>query len=333
MTERAGDDTAESLPGGTPERTNGGPARGSTPRAGGPTSGSSWSGGELLAAAAAEVAAACVGVALLWAPQERLVWQPPRVRAGDLDPPVNAARLDFASTDGQPLVAWAVAPAGAALGTLLAFHGNAELAVWGVPWARAVAERSGWRVVLAEYRGYAGLGGAPAYRHSAPDAWAAYAAAVEGSHPQPFALFGHSLGSAVAAELAVALERSGQAPGALVLQSPFTSVRAMARMDRGPGAAALWERVARVHFDTAARVAELRAPVWVAHGAMDAVVPVRMGRQVFAAARRPGALLVVDAAGHNRVPERGGARYWRWVGSALEAARAAGAAVAPAVFP
>jgi len=205
----------------------------------------------------------------------------------------------------------------------VAFHGNAELAAWGVPWARAVAERTGWRVVLPEYRGYAGLGGAPAYRHSAPDAWAAYEAVAarwgDAGRGAPLALFGHSLGSAVAAELAAALAAAGQTPGALLLQSPFTSIRAMARMHGWPGADALWARAARVHFDTAARVAELDAPVWVAHGAMDAVVPAWMGRRVWAAARHPGDLLVIDGAGHNRVPERGGARYWRWIGDALAA--------------
>jgi hypothetical protein len=285
-----------------------------------------WAAGELLAAAAAEVAAACVGVALLWAPQERLVWQPPRVRARDRVPPPGAERLDFAAPDGQPLLAWAVAPPDQAAGTLLAFHGNAELAAWSVPWARAVAERTGWRVVVPEYRGYAGLGGAPAYRHSAPDAWAAYEATARrwpaATAGAPLALFGHSLGSAVASELAVALARTARAPGALVLQSPFSSVRAMARMEGWAGSDALWARVARVHFDTAARVAELDVPVWVAHGAMDAVVPVRMGRQVFAAARRPAELLVVDGAGHNRVPERGGARYWGWLAGALASAEA-----------
>ncbi len=312
MTGRADGGTAESSPAGAPERTPG-----STP----------WAGGEILAAAAAEVAAACVGLALLWAPQERLVWQPPRVRARDRVPPAGASRLDFAAPDGQPLFAWAVEPTGReCAGTLLAFHGNAELAAWSVPWARAVADRTGWRVVLPEYRGYAELGGAPSYRHSASDAWAAYEAARRrwgaAAAGAPVALFGHSLGSAVAGELAAALAAAGAAPGVVLLQSPFTSVRAMARMESWPGAAALWSRVSRVHFDTAARVAELDAPVWVAHGALDAVVPVRMGRQLYAAARRRGELLVIGDAGHNRVAARGGARYWGWLERALASARA-----------
>ena len=146
-------------------------------------------------------------------------------------------------------------------------------------------------------------------------------------------------GSAVAAELAadlsaprVAAEAPGARLGAVVLQSPFSSARAMARVLSGEGLDRWWARIARVHFDTAARVSELDAPVWVAHGALDAVVPARMGREVFAAARRPGALLAVEGAGHNRVPECGGARYWRWLGDALDAARLAGAAATSAAL-
>jgi hypothetical protein len=299
---------------GGPSGAGGGDARSS--RAG---AAAEWGAGALSAAAAA-----CVSVALVWAPQEQVVWQPPRWGAADRSPPPDAHRLDFRAPDGQPLLAWAVAPArGVRRGTLLAFHGNAELAAWGVPWARRVAHHTGWRVVLAEYRGYAGLGGAPSYAHSAGDARAAYDAALRAGPAAadgPVALFGHSLGSAVATELAAELAAQGRAPGALVLQSPFTSVRAMARVRAWPALDAWWRRVARVRFDTGARVAALDVPVWVAHGALDLVVPAWMGRRVFAAARRPGALLVVPRCGHNRVPARGGARYWQWLAAALDRA-------------
>jgi pimeloyl-ACP methyl ester carboxylesterase len=83
-----------------------------------------------------------------------------------------------------------------------------------------------------------------------------------------------------------------------------------------------WTRIARVHFDTEARVAALDVPTWVAHGALDLVIPPRMGRAVHAAARRPGQLLVVPTAGHNDVARAGGERYWRWLTAALAPAGA-----------
>lgn len=269
----------------------------------------------------------CMAPALLWTRLERIVWQPPAW--GGVDPapaPAGARRLAYAAEDGQPLFAWVVDPPSVAPSrpapTLLAFHGNAELAAWLVPWAHEAARRTGWRVVLPEYRGYAGLGGEVGHAASRRDARAALAAArADAAGPPPtVALFGHSLGSAVAAELAAEMGAAGAPPGALVLQSPFSSIRAMTRLFAPAPLARWWERFGRVHFDTAARVAELDAPVWVAHGALDLIVPQRMGRAVHAAARRPGEWLALPTAGHNDVPDVGGPRYWAWLERALAAA-------------
>ena len=266
--------------------------------------------------------AGVVALALVFAPQERLVWQPPRFgRADPGPPPVGARRLDYAAADGQRLFAWVVEPPdGRAAGTLLAFHGNAELAAWSVPWARQAARRTGWRIVLPEYRGYDGLGGTISHSHSRLDAAAALAGArttMPGPTDERIVLYGHSLGSAVAAELAEAMAGEGRPPAALVLESPFTSVRAMARIGESPAMDRVWRRVARVHFDTQARVAALDAPVWVTHGLVDLVIPAQMGIAVHAAARHPGELLLLGRAGHNDVVESGGERYWGWLTRAL----------------
>jgi acetyl esterase/lipase len=277
------------------------------------------------AALVSALGAGVVGLALLVARQERLVWQPPRFGRPDrAAPPEGARRLDYAAADGQRLFAWVVEPVdppgGRAAGTLLAFHGNAELAAWSVPWAREVARRTGWRVVLPEYRGYAGLGGAASHAGSRLDA-AAARAATRALAPTagPVALYGHSLGSAIATELADTMTADGTPPTALLLEAPFTSVRAMARLGASPALDVVWARIARVTFDTRARVAALDVPVAVAHGLLDLVIPARMGMAVHAAARRPGPLLLVPRAGHNSVRTRGGAGYWAWLREALAA--------------
>ena len=256
---------------------------------------------------------------VLWHGQERVVWQPPGVALPD---PSHVQRIEYLAADSQPLYAYVVGDRDRARGALLAFHGNADLAARLVPWGEEVAKRTGALVVLAEYRGYGGLPGRPTYDGSRHDARAAYRTVRELLEvpADSIAIFGHSLGSAVATELASTLDEEGATPRVLLLQSPFTSARDMARLIAP--AVLLWDLVSRVHFDTERLVRTLRAPVWVSHGSRDLIIPVRMGRRVHAAARAKGELLIVPAAGHNDVVETAGEEYWRWVEAALSAAPA-----------
>jgi pimeloyl-ACP methyl ester carboxylesterase len=246
-----------------------------------------------------------------WRMQERIVWQPPRLA---VEPAGPAQRIDYASDDGQPLLAYLVGDPARAEGLIVAYHGNADLAAWRVPWAIEVHRRTGWAVLVPEYRGYGGLTGSPSYLSSQRDARATYRLVRErlGSESTRIALYGHSLGSAVAAELA-----DDHPPSALLLEAPFTSARDMARSMLVLPVAAAWGAIARVHFDTRAVVASLHVPVSVVHGERDGIIPVRMGRAVHAAARVRGELLVVPGAGHNDVIDIADAAYWEWMRRAL----------------
>lgn len=244
--------------------------------------------------------------------QERIVFQPPKCIP---DPPQGSVkRIEYQAADGQRLVAFFVESETPHAGALICFHGNADLAVWQIDWGREVARRTGHSVFLAEYRGYYGVGGRPTYLHSALDADAAYLAAMSETRldSSRLSFFGHSLGSAVAAELALRYP-----PRRLLLQAPFTSARAMGRLIIGRPLVALWSRLSRVHYDNVAAVGRIEAPVSVAHGGRDRIVPIRMGREVYSLARNQGELLLVPNAGHNDVPAHGGEEYWRWVAAAL----------------
>lgn len=251
----------------------------------------------------------------LWRNQERVVFQPPAV---DVHAPAPARRVEFRAADSHDVFGYIVSPAAPAdPGTVvIAFHGNADLAAWLVPWARELADRANVLVLLPEYRGYAGIPGTPSYESAAADALGALSFAREQLNARNIVLFGHSLGTAVASELAAFMQRG--VPYALVLQSPFTSAQEMASRMLVPPIPWLWQRISRVHYDTRSIVAKLDSPVWVAHGTRDVVIPVRMGRAVFAAARHQGNLLLVEGAGHNDVADVGGPRYWSWLTSAVK---------------
>jgi uncharacterized protein len=254
---------------------------------------------------------------VLWQHQERIVFQPPPAkprpasRSADSDP---VRQVSYRAEDGLELFGFLVGDTDRAQSVLIAFHGNADLARFLVPWAQAATRVASVAVLLPELRGYDGLAGRPTYQEAARDARAArqYVAHHLAVRDDRVAYFGHSLGSAIAAELA-----GEYTPTALLLQSPFSSARAMARRMALPGLSLFWPLVSRVHYDTEARVRTLAAPVSVAHGLRDMIVPARMGRTVYEAAAQKGPLLLVPGAGHNDVAERVPGDYWSWFRAAL----------------
>jgi len=263
-------------------------------------------------------------LAVLWRFQERIVFQPPGKVPGA---PVSARQVHYRASDGVELVAYLVGDCATDGRAMLAFHGNADVARWLVPWAAEVSRRNRVCVMLPEYRGYDTVHGVPTYEGAARDASAAlaYLRDTAGLSLGNVAYFGHSLGTAIAVELA-----SAELPRVVILQSPFSSALAMGARMYLPGLSAFWKLVSRVHYDTLRRVRSLAAPVWVAHGDNDFVIPVSMGRDVFAAAFHKGELLIVHHAGHNDVPEIGGNAYWTWLARALSALPVAATPAAPA---
>ena len=254
---------------------------------------------------------------VLWQHQERIVFQPPAAvsnPASRYPGSEQVRQVSYRAEDGLELFGFLVGDVGRAESVLIAFHGNADLARFLVPWARAATRAARVAVLLPELRGYDGLAGRPTYQDAARDARAArqFVSHQLAVPDDRVAYFGHSLGSAIAAELA-----AESTPIALLLQSPFSSARAMARRMALPGLSLFWPLVSRVHYDTERRVRTLAAPVSVAHGLRDMIVPVRMGRTVYEAAGRKGALLLVPGAGHNDIAERAHADYWSWFSAAL----------------
>jgi len=195
-------------------------------------------------------------------------------------------------------------------------HGNGDLADSWIDWAREVAARTGRSVLLAEYRGYGGLPGRPTYEGVMRDARAtrALVQARYGLPPGEVILYGHSLGTGVATQLAVE-----QGARAVLLEAAITSVDDVGRLALGPPLSWLLPLISRIDFAPVDDVRTIDAPVWVVCGGDDELAPAWMGRSVFDAALRKGKFLLVPQARHGNVAERGGDEYWGWLGQALGA--------------
>ena len=102
---------------------------------------------------------------------------------------------------------------------------------------------------------------------------------------------------------------------ALVLESPFASVPAMARAVYP--FLPLWPFV-RTRYDNEGKVSRLAVPLLVLHGEKDELVPISQGRRVYEAAPGPKRFYPIPGAGHNDTYLVGGGAYWDAVRDFLE---------------
>ncbi len=239
------------------------------------------------------VVALCAYVAicaLLYFLQERLVFFPDRSLATDpRSLGLSFEELDLVTSDAVHLHGWYL-PAEEPLGALVFCHGNAGNISHRLAAAQALHAMR-LSVLLFDYRGYGKSEGSPSEEGTYRDGEAAYEfLRSRGFAPERIALYGESLGGAVAIELA-----RRRKVACAVIESTFTSLPDM-------GAAIYrWLPVrllARIHYDNRAKVAALDVPLLLIHSPEDEIVPFRHAERLVEAAREPRQLLVT-AGSHN----------------------------------
>lgn len=212
----------------------------------------------------------------------------------------------FETADGVRLHGWFVrSERGPAEATVIYFHGNGgNLSYLG--WLAAHLSRRRLDVLLFDYRGYGRSGGAVSDEAALyADAEAAYDFVIRtrGVEPSRVVLYGQSLGTAAAADVA-----SRKPCGALILESGLSSASDMAALVL-PFAPRWSHRLGRNRLDSARKLASVGCPVMVAHGDRDETIPVEQGRALHAAAREPKRLRIVAGAGHNDLVAVAGEEY------------------------
>ncbi len=234
---------------------------------------------------------------LAWRFQEKLAFPGHKVR---LVAPQSVGFRDgqivtVESSDGVLLKGWYLPPALASdssgkAGGLLWFYGNLETVSGLAPIVRELRPPE-MALLILDYRGYGESDGRPTEEGLYRDAEAAWNFLVSRPEVDPsrIAVYGRSLGSAIALYLA---ER--QKVGAVILDSPFTSARDMARLHYG----FLPRWLVRLSLDNLSRARKLSAPLLVFHGTEDRIVPPWMGESV-ARAGRARELVWIEGAGHN----------------------------------
>ncbi len=224
--------------------------------------------------------------------------------------------LTLIAEDGVRLHAWFL-PVPKPRWTVLVSHGNAGNVSHRLDRALLLQARLGASVLLYDYRGYGQSEGSPDEGGTYRDARAAYQWLVRDGKTRSdrLVLFGESLGSAVALDLALSAPAA-----ALVLEAPFTSVPDMARTTVFLPLAPFL----RTRYDNLAKVGRLRMPLLVLHGDHDDVVPFALGRRLFEAAPAPKRFFAIPGASHNDTYLVGGDAYWAALASFLDTLPAGG---------
>lgn len=202
----------------------------------------------------------------------------------------NTEILRLTTAKEDALVVWA--PPAPGRSVIVFFHGNGTH-VGDEGWLVGELARDGTGVMLVEYPGY---GAAPGIASEASIYRAAARALDElpklGIDRAHTVLVGRSLGTAVAAEMAIRGYGSR-----LLLISPFTSITDIVDGLVPFGLAGVF---VSDKFDTQSKARSIKIPTVIAHGDEDSIVPFEMGREL--GEQIPGARLeVFEGAGHNDI--------------------------------
>jgi len=227
--------------------------------------------------------------------------------------------ITLKTDDGLKLYGWHLLPNGHAAADLeqcdgqlalgrpvvLYFSGNAGHRAWRIE-EFEVFTRLACDVFVFDYRGYGDNPGSPSEDRLAADATAAwrYATGTRCIEPRRMILCGESLGGGVAVRLAAEQCTAGTPPGGLVLRATFSSLADVAAYHY-PWLPVRWLLVDR--YESAERMPQVTCPILHLHGLQDSIIPIELGRKLFAAAppqsanEIPKRFIELPSADHNDI--------------------------------
>lgn len=186
---------------------------------------------------------------------------------------------------------------------LLYLHGARWNVTGSAPRIKRMQEL-GFSVLAIDYRGFGkSTPGLPSEEMAYEDARAAWDWLAKQYPDQARYIFGHSLGGAIAIDLASKVnDESGT-----IVEGTFTSiVDVFSTMQWG------WLPISPLltqHFESVAKVGKIGSPLLVVHGTNDSLIVPALGRKLFDAAQEPKAFVLVEGGSHHNTNDLGQAQY------------------------
>lgn len=191
--------------------------------------------------------------------------------------------------------------------TLLYYHGTFRNLYQNLPKINALRQ-AGFAILAVEYRGWGRSSViVPSEQTIVQDALLAF---EELRRRQPRAsqrvLYGHSMGSGVAVEVASRLKAPDDY-GAIILESALTSFPDVAGQASWLGR--LVATFNNERFASIEKINKVQAPLLMLHGAQDTTVPIALGQRLFEAANAPKEFVSIAGAAHSNLQSADSAAY------------------------
>jgi pimeloyl-ACP methyl ester carboxylesterase len=214
----------------------------------------------------------------------------------------GAESVFLQAADGTRQHAWHVkGPPGAPL--VLYFGGNGETVSWMAAEVQHRAPQVAWLIV--DYRGYGSSEGSPSEKALVSDALAWY---DRFSENRTIYLFGRSLGSGVAVQLAAARPVRG-----VILVSPYDSVVELGRRHY-PYLPVRW--LLRHRFESLRHAPGISVPLLCLVAEHDEIIPVVHSKRLYDAWQGTKRWVELPGAGHNSTD--GAPQFWRAIRGFLD---------------
>ncbi len=231
-------------------------------------------------------------VAVLFVTQRRLIYFPSHSYVPLSQAHANRAfkEISVRTEDGLHLKAW-YAQATTRPFTIVFFHGNADRLYTAAPVADPYIA-AGYGFLLAEYRGYSGLPGTPTEKGLYSDGRAyMHYLQTHGVETRRIILFGHSLGTGVAVQMAEEFPVAG-----VMLLAPYLSLPSVAQthLPIFPASFLVLDR-----FNNQLKIRNIHSPLLVANGSQDHIVPPSQGKKLYELANKPREFHSFPGLGHN----------------------------------
>ena len=210
------------------------------------------------------------------------------------------------SSDGVRFHAWYFPATKSPLGTILFLHGNAEnisTHFASIAWLPA----EGYNVLAIDYRGYGKSEGRASLDGIKQDVEAGISSLLK-TPDQKIIILGQSLGGSLAI-YAAGTSRQRDQIAAVIAESPFAGYRQIVRDKLSTSWITILFKYP-LSWLISDRYSPLKAvrrisptPLFLIHGDIDEIVPVRHSEELFAVAGEPKTLWIVKGKQHNRCIE------------------------------